>query len=338
MKHLRGAAGIILSLIFAVCFMCSPAFAASRLYQGMDVSSWQGDIDFQAVRAAGIQVVYLRTGVGLEYVDPYFQSNYEKALDAGLNIGYYHYVTAADTFQARQQAEFFYSLIRDKQIDCCPAMDFESFPGLSTQEINAIGLSFMETLGSLLGYDPALYTDSYNAAYLWSSDFSSYPLWVADYNVNQPESTGPWDSWDGFQYSDRGRVPGVNGDVDMDFFKDSMFIISRTPQPEPNPGDIGVLLTYKVQGGDTLWSISKRFGTTVDRLAELNHISNPNIIYRGQILEIPDIPGAIIYQVKSGDTLWAIADRFGTSVSELVFTNAIANPNLIYVGQVLVIP
>ena len=57
MKHLRGAAGIILSLIFAVCFMCSPAFAASRLYQGMDVSSWQGDIDFQAVRAAGIQVV-----------------------------------------------------------------------------------------------------------------------------------------------------------------------------------------------------------------------------------------------------------------------------------------
>lgn len=106
MKHLRGAAGIILSLIFAVCFMCSPAFAASRLYQGMDVSSWQGDIDFQAVRAAGIQAVYLRTGVGLEYVDPYFQSNYEKALDAGLNIGYYHYVTAADTFQARQQAEF----------------------------------------------------------------------------------------------------------------------------------------------------------------------------------------------------------------------------------------
>ena len=180
-------------------------------------------------------------------------------------------------------------LIQDKQIDCCPAMDFESFPGLSTQEINAIGLSFMETLGSLLGYDPALYTDSYNAAYLWSSDFSSYPLWVADYDVNQPESTGPWDSWDGFQYSDRGRVPGVNGDVDMDFFKDSMFIHSQTPRPEPSPGGIGALLTCRVQGGDTLWGISRRFGTTVGRLAALNHISNPNVIYKGQILEIPDI-------------------------------------------------
>ncbi|MCD7990454.1 MAG: LysM peptidoglycan-binding domain-containing protein [Clostridia bacterium] len=337
MKHLRGAAGIILSLIFAVCFMCSPAFAASRLYQGMDVSSWQGDIDFQAVRDAGIQVVYIRTGVGMEYVDPYFQSNYEKALDAGLKIGCYHYVTASDTLQARQQAEFFYSLIRDKQLDCYPAMDFESFPGLSTQEINVIGLAFMETLGSRLGYGPALYTDSYNAANLWNSGFSSYPLWVADYDVNQPESTGPWDTWDGFQYSDRGRVAGVNGDVDMDFFKDSMFIHSQTPQPQPSPGDIGVLLTYRVQGGDTLWGISRRFNTTVSRLAALNHISNPNIIYKGQILEIPDNPGAIIYQVKSGDTLSAIANRFGTSVSALVSVNGIANPNLIYVGQVLVI-
>ena len=65
MKHLRGAAGIILSLIFAVCFMCSPAFAASRLYQGMDVSSWQGDIDYQAVRAAVWDTVlpYMRTPI-----------------------------------------------------------------------------------------------------------------------------------------------------------------------------------------------------------------------------------------------------------------------------------
>lgn len=72
MKHLRGAAGIILSLIFAVCFMCSPAFAASRLYQGMDVSSWQGDIDFQAVRAACIQGFLI---VGLEIGIHIFQSH-----------------------------------------------------------------------------------------------------------------------------------------------------------------------------------------------------------------------------------------------------------------------
>ena len=338
MKYLRGAAGIILSLIFSVCFICSPAFAASRLYHGMDVSSWQGDIDFHAVRAAGIEVVYIRTGVGPDYVDSRFQSNYENALDAGMKIGYYHYVTASNTIQARQQAEFFYSLIQDKQIDCYPAMDFESFPGLSRQEINAIGLAFMETLASRLGYGPALYTDSYNAAALWNSGFSSYPLWVADYDVNQPESTGPWDTWDGFQYSDTGQVPGVSGNADMDFFKDSMFIVSQPPQPEPSPGAIGALLTYKVQGGDTLWGISRRFRTTVDQLAELNRIANPNVIYTGQILEIPDAPGTIIYRVKSGDTLSAIANRFDTSVSDLAYTNGIANPNLIYAGQVLVIP
>ena len=168
-------------------------------------------------------------------------------------------------------------------------MDFESIPGRITQEINAIGLAFMETPGSRLGYGPALYADSYNAAYLWNSGFSSCPLWAADYDVNQPESTGPWDSRDDFQYSDRGRAAGVNGDVDMDFFKDSMFIHSQTPRPEPSPGGIGALLTCRVQGGDTLWGISRRFGTTVGRLAALNHISNPNVIYKGQILEIPDI-------------------------------------------------
>ena len=77
--------------------------------------------------------------------------------------------------------------------------------------------------------------------------------------------------------------------MNMDFFKDSMFIHSQTPRPEPSPGGIGALLTCRVQGGDTLWGISRRFGTTVGRLAALNHISNPNVIYKGQILEIPDI-------------------------------------------------
>lgn len=77
--------------------------------------------------------------------------------------------------------------------------------------------------------------------------------------------------------------------MDMDFLKDSMFIHSQTSQPEPSPGGIGALLTCRVQGGDTLWGISRRFGTTVGRLAAPNHISNPNVICKGQILEIPDI-------------------------------------------------
>lgn len=116
-------------------------------------------------------------------------------------------------------------------------------------------------------------------------------------------------------------------------------------------------LTYTVQYGDTLYSIARRFNTTVGAIAQANHIPNPNLIYVGQQLEIPgdgDPPppppgstpvptapppgGSTTYVVRPGDTLSSIARRFGTTVSAIAQANNIANPNLIYVGQTLAIP
>lgn len=112
--------------------------------------------------------------------------------------------------------------------------------------------------------------------------------------------------------------------------------------------------TYVVQPGDTLYRISRQFNTTVDAIARANNIPNPNLIYVGQVLEVPGAatpvpPGptpvppqppqpAGTYTVQRGDTLSAIAMRFGTTVSALAQANNIWNPNLIYVGQVLTIP
>ena len=101
----------------------------------------------------------------------------------------------------------------------------------------------------------------------------------------------------------------------------------------------GSRITYVVQAGDTLSGIAARFGTTVANLVSINNISNPNLIYVGQVLIISgSISNYTSYTVQAGDSLSAIAARFGTTVAELVSLNNISDPNLIYVGQVLKIP
>jgi LysM repeat protein len=112
------------------------------------------------------------------------------------------------------------------------------------------------------------------------------------------------------------------------------------PTPSPTPSPSGV---YIVQAGDTLWSIARRFGTTVQAIAWTNGIINPNYIYVGQRLIIPDgitppSPGPVMYIVRWGDTLWSIARRFGTTAWAIALANNLWNPNLIYAGQQLLIP
>lgn len=96
--------------------------------------------------------------------------------------------------------------------------------------------------------------------------------------------------------------------------------------------------TYTVKKGDTLSSIASRYGTTYQELARINGISNPNKIYPGQVLKISgrsSAPATEYYIVKSGDTLSAIAKKYGTTVNQLASWNNIANVNKIYVGQKL---
>lgn len=95
---------------------------------------------------------------------------------------------------------------------------------------------------------------------------------------------------------------------------------------------------YTVKAGDTLSKIAIKFGTSYQEIARVNNISNPNIIYVGQILIIPcTAPSKKIYTVKQGDILSEIAINFGTTVKHLVTINNISDPDLIFVGQLLLI-
>jgi LysM repeat protein len=113
--------------------------------------------------------------------------------------------------------------------------------------------------------------------------------------------------------------------------------------PLPSPG--GPVI-HIVQPGENLFRIALRYGTTVDAIADANHIVNPWFIYVGQRLTIPSTSGGTLppgstgqtYVVQPGDTLYSIAVRYDTTVQALMVANNLSSPNLIYVGQVLNVP
>ena len=173
--------------LLALSLLVLPVRAQAAVYEGLDVSVWQGEIDFSQVKAAGKEMVYIRAGYGLSE-DSRFRENAEGARRAGMKVGFYFFVTATNQTQARAQAVYFSELIQEYPYDCRPAVDFEQYGTLSKGELNGIALAFAETLEERTGKTPAFYTNASSAAEIWEPALTRYPLWIADYGP--PLATG----------------------------------------------------------------------------------------------------------------------------------------------------
>lgn len=350
-KHiLKKFSFISLFSLFFILVTCFPSFcfgpSSNEIYQGIDVSSWQGSINFSYVKSSGIEVVYIKSSEGRSYIDPYFERNYTNAKANGLKVGFYHYVTARSIEQAKEQANFFASVISGKQADCRLAMDFESFGNLSISQINEISKTFLETLENVTNSKCVIYSNAYSARTIFSNELTNYPLWVANYGVSSPGSNGKWNTWVGWQYTNTGLVNGISGYVDRNKFTNGILLSSTSTLPSPEtPSTPSTYNTtvYTVKKGDTLSQIALNYGTTVSSIVSLNpSITNPNLIYPGQKLTIKinsssSNNNSTVYIVKKGDTLSGIAFNYGTTVNSLVKINNIKNPNLIYPGQRIII-
>lgn len=338
---------LLLIFIFQFYILLAPSYSfsptSSTIYSGIDVSSWQGYVDYSQVQSSGISIVYIKASEGSNIIDTYFNENYTNAKSAGLKVGFYHYLTATNIEEAVNQATFFANTISGKSPDCKLAMDFESFNSLNNYDINQIALTFLQTVKSLTKKDVIVYSDTYNATCTFNSTITNYNLWVAQYGVPEPSSNNNWNNWVGWQYTDQGEVSGISGYVDMDNFTDGIFLsdTSEISTSSQNTSESYTIIT--IPYGATLSELAIEYNTTIEKLVEINNIANPNLIYAGNTLIIPtstvsSTNSATLYVVKSGDTLSQIALTYNTTVSSLAYANNISNINLIFIGQILTIP
>ena len=317
-------------------------------YKGIDISNWQGSVNFSEVKNSGVQIVYIEATEGNFYTDPYLQEFYDGASDNGLLIGFYHFFSPS--VSVSEQARYFTNAISGMTSECRLVLDLEESGGYGPSELSSLANEFLQEVESNSGLDVALYTYASFANNNIETGYGleNYPLWIAEYGTSSPEDNPIWgSSYAGWQYSDTGYTPGVNGNSDLDTFNSGILLNSKVsiPGTRKQESENGAIKYYVVQAGNTLSGIAARFGTTVQALAQLNNIANPNLIYVGEVLKLP-VSNSVktgaspkqyqtTYIVQSGDTLSGIAARFGTTVQYLARINGIVNPNLIYVGQVL---
>ncbi|MBR3043460.1 MAG: glycoside hydrolase family 25 protein [Oscillospiraceae bacterium] len=201
--------------------------APPYLWKGIDVSQYQGDINFEKVRdESENKFVMMRAGFGrfAFQEDPTFQTNYSRAKAAGIPVGAYWYSYATTPETARIEAHVCAQVLGDRQFEYPIAFDIEE-PGVlskSVEEISAIIEAFCSEMESM-GYYVMLYCSSYYLNNrIAKSTINKYSVWVANYNVDCPSFTGEYGIW---QYG-IGRSAGIDYDVDVNYcYKDYPSII-----------------------------------------------------------------------------------------------------------------
>lgn len=337
-------------LLLCCLMMCAfPALAetfpptSTPTLRGIDVSAWQRDIDWGAVKGSGVDIALIRSSEGESVVDAYFERNYAGAKAASVAVGFYHFMTAETVEEAIRQADFFISVIDGKEADCLLALDVGGGSRLSNEEITAVASAFLGHVEEKTGLGVMLYTDAWAAKARFGESLAKYPIWVANYGVEEPEANGKWAYWVGFQYSDEGKVPGITGRVDLDQFTKEVYQgAAPTPTPAPTPGPESEMLCFQVKADSSADDLAAQLGTTAADLEEHNDLSN-GVAHRGQLIRYPavgvasDAPFAGLHILQNRESLRTIARRYGVSVDELVSLNGLTGRTA-PVGQVLKVP
>jgi GH25 family lysozyme M1 (1,4-beta-N-acetylmuramidase) len=263
--HRRHRAGIalLLSLVSAVLVAVpvSPASAAVRV-PGIDVSKWQGDVDWAAVASTPVRYVIMRATIGntpskARFVDPKYAEYLAGATANGLVVGAYHRanVGRADD-DAVREANYFVNNAQIAAGDVLPVLDIEETHGLSIVEMQDWVREWVQRVFARTGVKPMIYTSpnfwlTYMGNTPWFADHG-YPLWIAHWGV--PAPSVPAENWRGngwtfWQWTSTGHVAGIAGNVDRDRFDGSSLGRGKIASLEVTPPAGGVIDGARIDCG-----------------------------------------------------------------------------------------
>lgn len=315
--------------------------------KGLDISSYQKGISFNAIKSAGIDFLILRAGftgwgTGVSYnKDNCFEDFYKSAKTNNISVGAYWYSCANTREKGIAEANYMYNnCLKGKQFEYPIYIDVED---THHQVGNKRGVTdaikgFCETL-ERLGYYVGIYASDISGFQekMYINELTIYDKWVARYG-SKPKFVTQYGMW---QSSSSGRINGYNGNLDTDeSYKDYKSIIvnsgfngysktsnNTTPSNELDKYTDEELAKMVWQG---------KFGNDEERKEKLGSRwgAVQSLVDKGVGKETNDI----VYIVKSGDTLSGIASKYGTTYQKLAEYNNIKNPNLIYPNQQIKIP
>lgn len=187
------------------------------MIKGIDVSKWQGNINFQKVKDSGISFVIIRAGYGKlpSQKDKCFEENYCKAKASGLDVGVYWYSYAMSVDEAREEAKACLSVIKGKQFEYPVYFDLEEQKQFSKgrEFCDSIVNAFCGELEKNVYFAGLYISRSPLERFISESTAKKYALWVAEYN-SKCRYNGDYGMW---QYSSKGKVNGIGGNCDMNY-------------------------------------------------------------------------------------------------------------------------
>lgn len=217
-----------------------PDYPSGFEIHGIDISHYQGNINWARLRNAlieqvPIRFVFMKSTEGDSHVDRNFRLNFYNAKEFGLVRGAYHFWS--NTSSPRRQAYFFLAMTKLEPGDLPPVLDVETKPkDISTEEFQQNILTWLHIVENEYHVKPIIYTYyKFKDQYLSDSRFDDYPYWIAHYYVDKMEYAGKWHFW---QHTDAGKLPGIKGFVDLNIFNGSYYDLMQMLIPEPKPIEI----------------------------------------------------------------------------------------------------